>query len=224
MKLTPETVLGEEPRAKGPKPVKEKKKGWGWRKEDKTAEAGPDIDEDELEEDEFEEDVLEDAEPEERRRHPGLKAFLLILVMAAGFGIFAVNIKGFVDNMRLEKMDYGAAKSYDPDYQESLDADPEDFEEANEKRKAAKETQETDGGSKEPDGLDADAYEKASKDDKIKMLSGEVERLRKESDDAKGRAAMAEQELNNAKSLLDASTAREEQLRGELNAVSGDEK
>ena len=67
-----------------------------------------------------------------------------------------------------------------------------------------------------------------SKDDQIKLLQDEVARLTKEAEDARNDAALKEQQLTEAQSLLnatqselDASQAREAQLQNDLNALAG---
>lgn len=208
MKLTPDMLEDEAIR-----PEKQEKPRRGFRKRKETPG-----------EDSFatsslpaEPEEPDEATEEEPVRKPGigsrLKKFFLILIIFFGFLLFAWNMKGMVEQMRLEKLDHAPAKSYDASYQEALDADEEEFEDVNNKRKAEKEQE---GQEKEPS---KEPTEQGGADT-VQSLKDENQRLTEELSKAKSEALTKEQELNNAKSLLDASTAREEQLRNELGASS----
>ena len=134
--------------------------------------------------------------------HPKFRAAACILAMAVGFFLFVFSMKGFLHDLKLEQADYGPSASYDPSYEAAVLASPEEFEAVNAERRAAR-------------GL--------TDMDTVAQLQGEVTRLSQEAAEAKSDAAAMEQELTNAKVLLDASTAREAQLQGALDTLSAGE-
>lgn len=167
----------------------------------------------------------------------------IILALIAGFCLITIGLRGFISSMALEDTSvYTPAKSYDSSYQAALDASVEDFDAVNQERLNAKasdgdgETGNAEASDTEEivpnepeeyaeEGITAEDLENTtSKDEQIKLLQDEVDRLTQEAEDAKNDAALKEQELNQAQSLLEASEAREAQLRSELDAVSGETK
>lgn len=215
MKLTPDMLEGG-----AIKPAGQEKPKRGFRKRKEIPE-----------EDSFQTSSLpvepeesEDDSEEEPVRKPGigsrLKKVFLILIILFGFLLFVWNMKGMVEQMRLEKLDHAPAKSYDSSYREALDADEEEFEDVNNKRKAEKEQEESKKDSSKESTEEVPKETTDGSADTVQSLKDENQRLTEELSKAKSEALTKEQELNNAKSLLDASTAREEQLRNELGASS----
>lgn len=162
----------------------------------------------------------------------------IILALIVGFCLITIGLRGFISSMALEDTSvYIPAKSYDSSYQAALDASVEDFDAVNQERLNAV-TSDSENEIEdvevpddeeivpdEPEEIAAEDLENTtSKDEQIQLLQDEVDRLTQEAEDAKNDAALKEQELNQAQSLLEASEAREAQLRSELDAVSGETK
>ena len=189
------------------KPKKQKRPR---RQKPKPAEAPEEI----MEEEEYPE---EDGGVPERGGISKVKLFLVLLVMAVGLGLVVVNVKGLIDNMRLEQTEYNPSKDFDKSYQESLDAEPEEFEDTNHKRKEAPPQSGADGTSVPGDDLGAEG-----------SPSKQAEQYEQEIQELKNAAALMEQELHNCKTYLDESLAREaqlaeseEQLRNQVEALGG---
>lgn len=178
---------------------------------------------------------------EEKGKLSGKAIAGIILALIIGFCLFTVGLRGFISSLSLaDTSAYTPAKSYDASYQAALDASVEDFDTVNQQRleaKAAEAGSSEEGTGETPDekeivpnepeeyakeGITAEDLENTtSKDDQIQILQDEVNRLQQEAEDAKNDAALKEQELSQAQSLLEASEAREAQLRSELDALSG---
>lgn len=188
---------------------------------------------------------VEQTREESPKKTSGRAIAGIILILILGFCLFTIGLRGVINSMALEDISaYTPAKSYDDSYQAALDASVEDFEKVNQERLDAKaddsqETTETENAEAseeeeivpdEPEeyaeeGITAEDLENTtSKDEQIQLLQEEVDRLTQEAEDAKNDAALKEQELSQAQSLLEASEAREAQLRSELDAISGETK
>ena len=104
----------------------------------------------------------------------------------------------------------------------------EDFEAANAKRlgEAAPAEEETKEEVPEEEApIETENLENTtSKDEQIRLLQEEVSRLTEEAENAKNDAALKEQQLSQAQSLLEASEAREAQLQSDLDALAGGSK
>ena len=165
---------------------------------------------------------FEEVQPEKKPLSRGAVTGIVIAIVF-GFLLFAAGMRGMIGAMALEDTSaYQPAKTYDPSYQAALDASEEDFEAVNNERLTAKaEDQAAEEPAEEEEGIQAEDLTNAtSKDEQIQLLQDEVERLKTEVEEAKSSAATMEQELNNAKALLEASEAREAQLRSDLDAAT----
>ena len=165
---------------------------------------------------------FEEVQPEKKPLSRGAVTGIVIAIVF-GFLLFAAGMRGMIGAMALEDTSaYQPAKTYDPSYQAALDASEEDFEAVNNERLTAKaEDQAAEEPAEEEEGIQAEDLTNAtSKDEQIQLLQDEVERLKTEAEEAKSSAATMEQELNNAKALLEASEAREAQLRSDLDAAT----
>lgn len=212
MKFTPEEILNEAPAQPGGKPTKEKPER-GARKRRRQGE------QEELEQDvpEAEGESPEDGEEGENNAGgPGIaykiKMFFLLLIVTIGFLLFAVNIKGFIDSMRIDNVDY-STESVEGEDETGKDGAPLDS------GQTATGGETTDGNT--PDGTGStQPQEKGGTTDGAQaegpgsISKQEADKLKQEAQDAKNKAATMEQELNNTKALLEASQAREAQLRG----------
>lgn len=178
-------------------------------------------------------------EEKERLSRKAITGIILIIVL--GFILFSLGIRGIISTLALEDTSqYQPSETYDASYQEALEASEEDFEKVNAERLAANgetpeetDTEDTDTEEESPeeesDAIETENLENTmSKDDQIKLLQDEVARLTKEAEDARNDAALKEQQLTEAQSLLnatqselDASQAREAQLQNDLNALAG---
>lgn len=179
-------------------------------------------------------------EEKERLSRKAITGIILIIVL--GFILFSLGIRGIISTLALEDTSqYQPSETYDASYQEALEASEEDFEKVNAERLAANgetpeetDTEDTDveeetASEEESGAIETENLENTmSKDDQIKLLQEEVARLTKEAEDARNDAALKEQQLTEAQSLLnatqselDASQAREAQLQNDLNALAG---
>lgn len=216
MKLTPEEVLHEDVQpVKAPKRAPKEKPP---KRERKKRQTEPEDADDLMESDD---PGMDEAYEDMPRRRSKIKTVLLILLMALGFVIFVINMKGFIGSLSLEKNPPSISDSYDESYQDALDADTEDFEKVNQEREEQTEEAAPEPA-EEPDTVSdaSDTADTSASEDEVSKLKAEVERLRTEAENARTEASTMEQELNVTKSYLDASEAREAQLRSELDAVA----
>lgn len=247
MKFTPEMLLGEEEAQAKPKKEKPPKKERPPKKEkppkkeqppkkEKPKKRPPKRQKPELVSDDTmampeETANFEEVQPEKKPLSRGAVTGIVIAIVF-GFLLFVAGMRGMIGAMALEDLSaYQPAKTYDPSYQAALDASEEDFEAVNNERLTAKaedqaaeapaEETPAEEPAEEEEGIQAEDLTNAtSKDEQIQLLQDEVERLKTEAEEAKSSAATMEQELNNAKALLEASEAREAQLRSDLDAAT----
>lgn len=241
MKFTPEMLLGEEEAQAKPKterPLKKEKppKKEQSPKKEKPKKRPPKRQKPEPVSDDTmampEETVnFEEVQPEKKSFSRGAVTGIVIAIVF-GFLLFVAGMRGMIGAMALEDISaYQPAKTYDPSYQAALDASEEDFEAVNNERLTAKaedqaaeepaEETPAEEPAEEEEGIQAEDLTNAtSKDEQIQLLQDEMERLKTEAEEAKSSAATIEQELNNAKALLEASEAREAQLRSDLDAAT----
>lgn len=231
MKFTPQDFL-DTPGAVEPQPAKEKrpKKERPPKKEkpEKKKKATDETIPLETEDPGFEE--VEPARDVDEERKLSRKAITgIVLLILFGFILFSLGIRGVITTLALEDTSkYQPAETYDASYQEALEASVEDFEAANAKRlgeaaPAEEETKEEVPEEKAP--IETENLENTtSKDEQIRLLQEEVSRLTEEAENAKNDAALKEQQLSQAQSLLEASEAREAQLQSDLDALAGGSK
>lgn len=201
MKFTPDMFTDTEETVKAPA----KERG---SKRKRQAEPEPEeVMEPEEDENGDEEDPADEEETEEEgKKSSKVKSTLILILIILGVVILTVSIKGFVNQMRL---DHGQGET--GTYEDVLDEEPDDFNEVGDQQTDV----ETDTS------VSADGSTGSStKEDEVSALKAENEQLKEDATAARNEAATMEQELNNAKALLDASTAREAQLRSELEATS----
>lgn len=153
----------------------------------------------------------------------------IVLLILFGFILFSLGIRGVISTLALEDTSkYQPAKTYDASYQEALEASVEDFEAANAKRlgeAAPAEEEKEEEVPEEEAPIETENLENTtSKDEQIRLLQEEVSRLTEEAENAKNDAALKEQQLSQAQSLLEASEAREAQLQSDLDALAGGSK
>lgn len=153
----------------------------------------------------------------------------IVLLILFGFILFSLGIRGVISTLALEDTSkYQPAKTYDASYQEALEASVEDFEAANAKRLGeaapAEEEKEAEAPEEEAPIETENLENTTSKDEQIRLLQEEVSRLTEEAENAKNDAALKEQQLSQAQSLLEASEAREAQLQSDLDALAGGSK
>ena len=153
----------------------------------------------------------------------------IVLLILFGFILFSLGIRGVISTLALEDTSkYQPAETYDASYQEALEASVEDFEAANAKRLGeaapAEEEKEAEVPEEEAPIETENLENTTSKDEQIRLLQEEVSRLTKEAENAKNDAALKEQQLSQAQSLLEASEAREAQLQSDLDALAGGSK
>lgn len=168
-----------------------------------------------------------DAEDEKKLSRKAITGIVLLILF--GFILFSLGIRGVISTLALEDTSkYQPAKTYDASYQEALEASVEDFEAANAKRlgEAAPAEEETKEEVPEEEApIETENLENTtSKDEQIRLLQEEVSRLTEEAENAKNDAALKEQQLSQAQSLLEASEAREAQLQSDLDALAGGSK
>ena len=231
MKFTPQDFL-DTPGAVEPQPAKEKrpkkerppKKEKPEKKKNVTDETIPL----ETEDTGFTEvEPARDAEDEKKLSRKAITGIVLLILF--GFILFSLGIRGVITTLALEDTSkYQPAETYDASYQEALEASVEDFEAANAKRlgEAAPAEEETKEEVPEEEApIETENLENTtSKDEQIRLLQEEVSRLTEEAENAKNDAALKEQQLSQAKSLLEASEAREAQLQSDLDALAGGSK
>lgn len=208
------------------------------------------VDDTELEEEEAEADgVVEDEQDDEVDEEPSkkfaaLRLVALILAALIGLGLILFGIRGVIGRMQLEQTVETPTDDYDASYNEALDASEESFDDVN----AAREDETSDPGAvpegetppegdpnatpdstadttmstaEEPSGIAVETPEhKTSLEEEIALLKAEISRLNEVVASAQNNEAMKEQELNNAKAMLEASTAREAELQRQLDALS----
>lgn len=231
MKFTPQDFL-DTPGAVEPQPAKEKrpKKERPPKKEkpEKKKKATDETIPLETEDPGFEE--VEPARDVDEERKLSRKAITgIVLLILFGFILFSLGIRGVITTLALEDTSkYQPAETYDASYQEALEASVEDFEAANAKRlgEAAPAEEETKEEVPEEEApIETENLENTtSKDEQIRLLQEEVSRLTEEAENAKNDAALKEQQLSQAQSLLEASEAREAQLQSDLDALAGGSK
>ena len=231
MKFTPQDFL-DTPGAVEPQPAKEKrpkkerppKKEKPEKKKNVTDETIPL----ETEDTGFTEvEPARDAEDEKKLSRKAITGIVLLILF--GFILFSLGIRGVITTLALEDTSkYQPAETYDASYQEALEASVEDFEAANAKRlgEAAPAEEETKEEVPEEEApIETENLENTtSKDEQIRLLQEEVSRLTEEAENAKNDAALKEQQLSQAQSLLEASEAREAQLQSDLDALAGGSK
>ena len=231
MKFTPQDFL-DTPGAVEPQPAKEKrpkkerptKKEKPEKKKNVTDETIP------LETEDTGFAEVEPARDKDEEKKLSRKAITgIVLLILFGFILFSLGIRGVISTLALEDTSkYQPAETYDASYQEALEASVEDFEAANAKRlgEAAPAEEETkEEVPKEEAPIETENLENTtSKDEQIRLLQEEVSRLTEEAENAKNDAALKEQQLSQAQSLLEASEAREAQLQSDLDALAGGSK
>ena len=231
MKFTPQDFL-DTPGAVEPQPAKEKrpkkerppKKKKPEKKKNVTDETIP------LETEDVGFEEVEPARDLDEEKKLSRKAITgIVLLILFGFILFSLGIRGVISTLALEDTSkYQPAMTYDASYQEALEASVEDFEAANAKRlgEAAPAEEETKEEAPEEEApIETENLENTtSKDEQIRLLQEEVSRLTEEAENAKNDAALKEQQLSQAQSLLEASEAREAQLQSDLDALAGGSK
>lgn len=231
MKFTPQDFL-DTPGAVEPQPAKEKrpkkerppKKKKPEKKKNVTDETIP------LETEDVGFAEVEPARDMDEEKKLSRKAITgIVLLILFGFILFSLGIRGVISTLALEDTSkYQPAETYDASYQEALEASVEDFEAANAKRlgEAAPAEEETKEEVPEEEApIETENLENTtSKDEQIRLLQEEVSRLTEEAENAKNDAALKEQQLSQAQSLLEASEAREAQLQSDLDALAGGSK
>ena len=231
MKFTPQDFL-DTPGAVEPQPAKEKrpkkerppKKEKPEKKKNVTDETIP------LETEDTGFTEVEPARDMDEEKKLSRKAITgIVLLILFGFILFSLGIRGVISTLALEDTSkYQPAETYDASYQEALEASVEDFEAANAKRlgEAAPAEEETKEEVPEEEApIETENLENTtSKDEQIRLLQEEVSRLTEEAENAKNDAALKEQQLSQAQSLLEASEAREAQLQSDLDALAGGSK
>lgn len=232
MKFTPQDFL-DEPGAVESQPAKEKcpKKERPPKKEKPEKKKKKATDETiplETEDTGFEEvEPARDMDEEKKLSRKAITGIVLLILF--GFILFSLGIRGVISTLALEDTSkYQPAETYDASYQEALEASVEDFEAANAKRlgEAAPAEEETKEEVPEEEApIETENLENTtSKDEQIRLLQEEVSRLTEEAENAKNDAALKEQQLSQAQSLLEASEAREAQLQSDLDALAGGSK
>lgn len=231
MKFTPQDFL-DTPGAVEPQPAKEKrpKKERPPKKEkpEKKKKATDETIPLETEDPGFEEvELARDVDEERKLSRKAITGIVLLILF--GFILFSLGIRGVITTLALEDTSkYQPAETYDASYQEALEASVEDFEAANAKRlgEAAPAEEETKEEVPEEEApIETENLENTtSKDEQIRLLQEEVSRLTEEAENAKNDAALKEQQLSQAQSLLEASEAREAQLQSDLDALAGGSK
>lgn len=232
MKFTPQDFL-DTPGAVEPQPAKEKrpkkerppKKEKPEKKKKKVTDETTPL---ETEDAGFEEvEPARDMDEEKKLSRKAITGIVLLILF--GFILFSLGIRGVISTLALEDTSkYQPAETYDASYQEALEASVEDFEAANAKRlgdaaPAEEETKEEVPEEEAP--IETENLENTtSKDEQIRLLQEEVSRLTEEAENAKNDAALKEQQLSQAQSLLEASEAREAQLQSDLDALAGGSK
>lgn len=231
MKFTPQDFL-DTPGAVEPQPAKEKrpkkerppKKEKPEKKKNVTDETIP------LETEDTGFAEVEPARDKDEEKKLSRKAITgIVLLILFGFILFSLGIRGVISTLALEDTSkYQPAETYDASYQEALEASVEDFEAANAKRLGeaapAEEEKEAEVPEEEAPIETENLENTTSKDEQIRLLQEEVSRLTKEAENAKNDAALKEQQLSQAQSLLEASEAREAQLQSDLDALAGGSK
>lgn len=232
MKFTPQDFL-DTPGAVEPQPAKEKrpkkerppKKEKPEKKKKKVTDETTPL---ETEDAGFEEvEPARDMDEEKKLSRKAITGIVLLILF--GFILFSLGIRGVISTLALEDTSkYQPAKTYDASYQEALEASVEDFEAANAKRlgeAAPAEEEKEEEVPEEEAPIETENLENTtSKDEQIRLLQEEVSRLTKEAENAKNDAALKEQQLSQAQSLLEASEAREAQLQSDLDALAGGSK
>ena len=153
-----------------------------------------------------------------------VKMFFLCLAVMVGFVLFVINAKGFIDSMRIDNVDYSTESqdSNRTDSKEDAGTDVENIPDAQEGTEGTQDgtpdaQEDTDGTQEDTDGAQDAIQEgtenRAQAESPGSISKQEADELRKEAQDAKNAAATMEQELTNTKALLEASQAREAQLR-----------
>lgn len=246
MKLTSNDILGEGTEVKKGKvervkPEKTPKKRWG-RKQiepepnvdepDETATVEEDMNES-VETDEVVEDVDEETDADEDVPAKGSKLKIVLLVLAAviGFVLIVIGVRGVLGRIHLEQ-EAQTPIEYDSSYDPVLDASEENFDQANAERELGTQPE---GEAAVPEGGEPAANgeapadgggivvenpeNKTSPEEEIALLKAEIDRLNAEVANAQNNEALKDQELNNVKAMLDASTARESALQAELDAA-----
>lgn len=232
MKFTPQDFL-DTPGAVEPQPAKEKrpKKERPPKKEKPEKKKKKVTDETiplETEDPGFAEvEPARDMDEEKKLSRKAITGIVLLILF--GFILFSLGIRGVISTLALEDTSkYQPAETYDASYQEALEASVEDFEAANAKRlgEAAPAEEATEAEVPEEEApIETENLENTtSKDEQIRLLQEEVSRLTEEAENAKNDAALKEQQLSQAQSLLEASEAREAQLQSDLDALAGGSK
>lgn len=217
--------------------------------EDTTEDADTEVEDEETDgavESETEEEVDEDADEDAPKKFAGLRLAVLILAALFGLGLIIFGIRGVIGRMQLEQTIETPTDDYDSSYDEALDAPEESFDDVNAGREETADPNAVPEGevstegdpnaapdpnadttmstAEEPSGIAVETPEhKTSLEEEIVLLKAEISRLNEVVASAQNNEAMKEQELNNAKAMLEASTAREAELQRQLDALSTNE-
>lgn len=209
--------------------------------EDTTEDADTELEDEETDgavESETEEEA--DVDEDVPKKFAGLRLAVLILAALFGLGLIIFGIRGVIGRMQLEQTIETPTDDYDSSYDEALDAPEESFDDVNAGREETADPNAVPEGevptegdpnadttmstAEEPSGIAVETPEhKTSLEEEIALLKAEISRLNEVVASAQNNEAMKEQELNNAKAMLEASTAREAELQRQLDALSTNE-
>lgn len=228
------------------KPEKTPKKRWGRKQTepepnvdepDETATAEENVNVDDVNESVDTDEVVEETEGETdvdedvSAKGSKLKIVLLVLAAVIGFVLIVIGVRGVLGRIHLEQ-EAQIPIEYDSSYDPVLDASEENFDQANAERELGTQPE---GEAAVPEGGEPAANgeapadgggivvenpeNKTSPEEEIALLKAEIDRLNAEVANAQNNEALKDQELNNVKAMLDASTARESALQAELDAA-----
>lgn len=154
-------------------------------------------------------------------RRSGIKIFMAAGAIVTGLGLFVWSMTSFVNNMRLNDQGHASSVVYDMQNLASFSGDGLEGSAAT----SMDEEEPPAGDGENPSGSEEAQEEETGSD--ISQAdytndSEEVAALRQEAKAARDEAALAKQELKNAEDMLDASLTREEELKRQLDGLTGD--